>query len=327
MRLTLPYLLLSLGIIIFPIVFSNNYYISLAIFIGIYTIVGMGSIILVGYAGQISLGQAGFYAIGAFTSTLLVVRLELPFVLALIAANLLAAFVGSLIGLVALRVKGNYLAMVTAAFSILVYVIIRECEPLTGGVVGLRNIPHPSILNFNFDNDTKYYYFVWGILLLLLIFSINFIKSRVGRAMLAIKYDEEAAETLGISTVKYKLKAFIISSCYTSTGGVLFAHYMQFIDPTSFSMMFSLTVLFIIVIGGLGSLWGAILGSSFIIAVPEILKKVASMPFFPDQLRPLLMDYAYIAILISVLTIIILIYLPNGMVSIFSRKLQDETIS
>lgn len=312
------YILFFIIIVTFPIFIKNNYYISLANFIGIYSIVSLGTVILLGYAGQISIGQSGFYAIGAYTSALLSLKLGFPFWISFIGAMLISIFIGSLIGLVALRIKGNYLAMATIGFSILIYVMLKEFYLLTGGVYGLRDIPSPSIGIFSFDNDFKYFYLVWIIFCSLLIFSRNIVNSRIGRAMFAIKYDEEASEVFGISIVKYKIKAFIISSCYSSIGGILFAHYLHFIDPEAFHLSFSFMILFIVVIGGIESLWGVILGSLFFVGLAEIFKKMSSLHFLPLQLKSLLVDYSYISIVLSLITILILIFLPKGVSNLFS---------
>lgn len=320
MKAYIYYFLFFIVIVLFPVLIRNNYHISLAIFVGIYSIVAIGSVILLGYAGQISLGQSAFYGIGAYTSALLALKVGLPFWISFFGAMVVSTVIGFLIGLVALRVKGDYLAMATAGFSILVYVIIREFQLLTGGVIGIRNIPVPSIFGFSFNNDLKYFYLVWAIFTIIFIFSRNFIHSKVGRAMLAIKNDEEASEISGISVVKYKLKAFIISSCYSAMGGVLFAHYVQFIDPSSFHLTFSLTILFIIAIGGMECLWGTVLGSSFILVLPEVFKSITALTFLPTQLKILLLDYSYILIILSLITILILIFLPKGMGSLFLSK-------
>lgn len=323
MKSYIYYFLFLITIGLLPIFIKNNYYMNLLIFIGIYSIVSMGSVILLGYAGQISLGQSAFYGIGAYTSALLTLKAGFPFWIGFLGAMIASMFVGILIGLVALRVKGNYLAMATASFSVLTMVLIRELRSVTGGIIGLPNIPTASVFAFYFNDDLKYFYLVWGVFIILFLFSKNFINSKVGRAMLALKHDEEASGIFGINVVKYKLKAFIISSCYSAIGGVLFAHYVQFIDSTSFHLTFSLTILFIITIGGLECLWGTVLGSSVILILPEIFKKLTTLTFLPDELKSLLQDYSYTLIVLSLITILILIFLPRGMSSLFiPRKLE-----
>jgi branched-chain amino acid transport system permease protein len=262
------YLGLVIGCFLLPLVLSS-YFISLLSFICIYSIVSVGLMLLTGYTGQISLGHAAFFAIGAYTSSILT-KTGLPFLLAFPTAGLLAAIVGIIIGLPALRLSGLYLAIVTMAFSFIVEEIILRCESLTRGNLGMMVGP-PSIGTLSFDTEKSFFCLALIFLILTLLTARNILRSPTGRAFSAIRDSEVAAQAMGISLPKYKVLAFAISAFFTGIAGSLFAHKMTFINPESFTIAVSIEFMAMIIIGGLGSLQGAVLGAIFVILLPQLI--------------------------------------------------------
>ncbi len=242
----------------------NPYYTSVAIVIGIHTIITVGLCLLMGYTGQISLGQAAFYGTGAYTSAILSRKLGLSPWLAMAVAAAMTGFFAYLIGKPVLRLRGNYLAMATLGMGIMMYIVFREADWLTEGQRGILDIPYLSIGGFSFDTDRKYYYLVWFFTLLTLIISQNIVNSRTGRALRAIRDSEMAAESIGINVPELKVKVFALSAIYASIAGSLYAHFIRYVAPQLFDFLFSVHLLLMAVVGGLASIWGAIFGTTAI---------------------------------------------------------------
>jgi len=262
------YAALIAGCCLVPLVL-DDYLISQLTFICMYSIATVGLMLLTGYTGQISLGHAAFFAIGAYTSAILTLK-GLPFVLALPAAGLLAGLVGLLIGLPALRLSGLYLAIATMGFSFIVDEILVRWESLTRGNMGLI-VAFPSIGPFSFSTETRSYYLTLTVLVLTILAARNILRSPTGRAMIAIRDSEVAAQAMGISLARFKTTAFAVSAFFTGVAGSLYAHKLTFINPESFTIIVSIEFLAMIIIGGLGSLHGAVFGAAFIIFLPQII--------------------------------------------------------
>ena len=263
------YVLLIAGCLIAPLVIGT-YWVSLMVFIGIYVIVALGLNLLTGYTGQISLGHAAFFAVGAYTSAVLTGKFGLSFWLALPASGVLAALLGIFIGLPALRLKGLYLAIATMGFGFIVEEIIVQWEGITNGVNGLPAV-RPTLGPVNFTTDESYFYLVFFVLFLLIIVLKNILRTPTGRAFIAIRDSEVAAESMGINLAIYKTAAFCISAFYAGIAGSLFAHFMLFIGPENFNLLVSISFLVMILVGGLGSVHGAVFGAIFITVLPELI--------------------------------------------------------
>ena len=264
----LPIIIFAVIIIVFPWVAGNisaiNSYPDIMIFAGIYCLITLGLSILMGYGGQISLGQAAFYGIGAYVSGILTAKYGLnPWVCMLIGA-VVASCVALLVGAPSLKLRGHYLAMATLAFGIIVFIIFNEEIEWTGGPDGMTGIPGLSLFGFEFDSIEKYYYLVWAIVFAAFIFTINVIQSRTGRALRAIHVSESAANAMGVDISRLKIIIFIYSAILASLGGSLYAHYMNFINPTTFDLFFSIKLLIMIALGGMHDIWGAIIGAILI---------------------------------------------------------------
>lgn len=245
----------------------SGYVLSQLHFVLIYAIVGFGLMLLVGYTGQISLGHAAFLATGAYTEALLQAA-GMPFVVSLVSAALFSAAVGLIVGLPALRLKGIYLAIATFAFNIIIEEIITRWEHLTGGNSGilLRAI---DIFGWRLSSGESFYYLCLGLTILSCLALINLLRSPTGRAFVAIRDSEVSASCMGINLARYKTMSFAISAGLTGIGGALYAHKVGFISPEQFTLVQSIELVTIVIIGGVGSLHGAVLGAAFIIMLPQ----------------------------------------------------------
>jgi branched-chain amino acid transport system permease protein len=254
-----------------------------------------------GYAGQVSLGQAGFYGIGAYVSSILSLHIGLPIVISTIFAMIVAAIAAVILAVPALRLKGHYLAVATLGFGEIIYIILNEWGP--GGPSGFGDIPHFSLLGYTVDSTTGYFYLIWGLVAAVMFFSINLIHSRTGRALRAIHESELACNAMGLNVVALKIKVFILSAVYASLAGSLYAHYVTFISPSSFSLFYSILVLMMVIVGGITNLWGAIIGAVVITVLPELLRRfeeldvlvyglilTLSLMFFKKGLVPILIE-------------------------------------
>ena len=266
--------LLSLSIVVavLPLFIRGDYYLSVLVFMGLNGLIVMGLSLLMGYAGQISLGHAAFYGIGAYCTGVLTTQFGLSIYLAFLAGIILSVLVAIIVGIPALRLKGHYLAVATLGIGEIVFIIFNEWMQFTGGPSGLSNIPGIRLGNFQFNNSFRFYYLVWGINLLALFFSLNVIHSRVGRALRSMHGSETAASAMGVNLSFLKIQVFVLSAVFASIAGSLYAHFVSFISPNNFGLMVSIMFLMMGVIGGIHNIWGALLGASLLTFLPEYLR-------------------------------------------------------
>ena len=293
----LPYLGFAAAVIATGLLVTNTYFLQVMIFIGINTLLALGLNMLMGYAGQISLGHAAFYGLGAYTSAVLTVHGHWSPWLSLPAALVLAAAVAWLVGLPTLRLSGYYLGMGTLGFGMIVFIVFREWSTLTGGSSGLVGIPPLSAGPLSFTEPRSYFYLVWAIVLGFMLLCRRLIGSRVGRALRAIHDSENAARAVGVDTHRFKLHVFMLSAVMAALAGFLYAHFVSFISPESFNFMVSVRLVTMVVIGGMASVWGALLGAALLTLLPEWLHAFADFEMI-----------VYGAILIGVM-----IFLPQGL--------------
>jgi branched-chain amino acid transport system permease protein len=257
--------------------FVLDYYVFVLSLIGIYTIVAIGFNIMSGYTGLISIGHAGFFAIGAYTAAILVDREIVPFIVALPLAACLTGVIGFLLALPCLRLFGMYIAMATLAFGFIVEETVLQLNALTGGHQGLA-VPAATIGGFNsgfvMDSDKKFYYFILAMTLLFIFIALNIVRTKYGRAFLAIRESEIAASTMGIDLTKYKTMSFTISAFYTGIAGALFGNLLHYIAPNAFTIFLSFQFLVMIVVGGFASVVGSIMGAVFLTALPEFMSSL-----------------------------------------------------
>lgn len=253
----------------------NRYYIDVLTQVGIYATLALGLNIVVGLAGLLNLGYIAFYAVGAYTYGLLATGVGLSFWQVLPLGGVLAAIFGVLLGFPALRLRGDYLAIVTLGFGEMIRIVLNNWDSLTGGPNGVLDIARPSLFGFTFSHPIHYYYLILAVVLLT-IFSVNRLnQSRLGRAWTAMRDDEVAAEATGIDLVKTKLLAFGLGSTWAGFAGVFFAGKMTFISPESFTFFESVLVLCMVVLGGMGSIPGVILGAAMLLILPEMMRQFA----------------------------------------------------
>jgi branched-chain amino acid transport system permease protein len=297
---------------------SASYLLYLICLALIYAIVAVGLNLLIGYAGQFSLGHAGFLAVGAYASAILTQRFGWHFLAGLLAAGLLTALIGFLLGLPALRLSGPYLAVVTLGFGLAVPQLVVYFGELTGGTAGLRELPYAALPVW-FDGRTLYtyelrsegelYYLVLAVLAGLSLFAARLVDSHTGRAFVAIRDSEHAAVAMGVSLTRYKTAAFALSAFYAGVAGSLYAHLIRFLAPESFTLFLSIEFLAMIVIGGLGSVRGALLGALLFVGLQEGLNRV-----------PLVRDNNLFIIVFGALLIATIVFLPRGLAGALGRK-------
>ncbi len=271
-----------------------EYLLHICIIAGIYYILTLSLNLVVGYTGLPSMGHAAFYCVGAYTSALLALRLGMPAWIGLPAGAILAGFLGLIIGLPTLRLKGDFLAIATFGLGVIVYQIALNWVSFTRGPMGLPGIPGYSI--FGWEVDALWAYLILVVVLCVFSYLIirRVVKSPFGRVLRAVRDDETAAKALGKNTVNYKLLAFIIGAFFAGIAGNLYAHYITFIDPSSFTVMESVTILLMVILGGMASLKGSLVGAVVLVFVPEILRFMGLPSSIAAQVRQ--MSYGLILV-------------------------------
>jgi len=270
-RRNIPLILLAAAVAATALLVTDPYVLTLLIFIGIYAIATMGLNLLLGYAGQISLGHAAFFAVGAYVSGILTTRHDVPCAAAAALAVALACVLAWAVGLPCLRLKGHYLAMGTLAFGEIVHITLNAEIDLTGGPSGIAGIPVLGMGTLRADSDLKYFLVVWTVFIVLFVLTRNIIDSRPGRALQALHGSEQAAGAMGIDVAGMKLTVFVLSAAYAALAGVLYVHFMAFVSPQAGDIMFSIRMVTMVVVGGMGHLWGGLLGAALLTVLPEVL--------------------------------------------------------
>jgi len=293
------FLLFACAVLAAPFFLKGSYLLTVMVFVGINTMLAVALNLLLGYAGQISLGHAAFFGMGAYISGIITSRFSVdPFLIMLLAA-LMAGALAFVIGFPILKLKGHYLAMATLGFGIIMYIIFNETVAYTGGPSGLPGIPNLRIGPLIFDNDFSNYYLVWFFTLAVMLLSINLVQSRIGRALRAIHDSEVAARVMGVNARILKVQIFSLSAVISAFAGSLYAHVMTFVAPASFGFNFSVELLTMIVVGGLGSIYGSFLGAAILTVMPEFLR------VFQD------MDIVVYGLMLILMTM----YMPGGLIS------------
>jgi len=297
-RLWNRWVLFALVVLAILVGLDNEYYFTLLNFVGIHTLLVVGLNLLVGYAGQISLGHAAFFGLGAYTSGILTATCGVNPWLALLAGLAVSGGAAFLIGVPALKLRGYYLAMATLGFGIIVSIILSQAQPLTGGPSGLSGIPPLTLAGFPLNTARRLYPLIWLAVGLILALSANLVDSRAGRALRALNDSEAAAASLGVNTARLKLKIFVWSALYASLAGSLYAHSLNFIAPASFGFMFSIKLVAMVVLGGMASIWGSLLGAGVLTVLPEALS------VFHD----------FEVVIFGAILMVVMIFLPRGLV-------------
>ena len=262
------YGLLGLFLVAAPWLLSE-YLLAQLTFILIYSVVGLGLMMLAGFTGLFSIGHAAFLGVGAYTQAVLT-QMGWPFPLAMAAAGLLSAATGVVVGLPALRVKGIYLGIATLSFGFIVEEIFARWDSVTGGSTG-KTVGAPQVLGWTADTGGSFYFVCLVVTVLATLACLNLLRSPTGRAFVAIRDSEISAQSMGIHLARYKTLSFALSAALAGIGGALYAHKIQFLSPEQFSIIQSIDLLLMVVIGGLGSIHGAFLGAIFLIVMPQLI--------------------------------------------------------
>ncbi len=311
-----PFAALAAAVLLVPNVLfrpsagGGNYILTVLIYVGINTILAVGLNLLMGYAGQVSLGHAAFYGIGAYTSAILTTRTGISPWIAIAVGVAITCVVAYLLGAQALRLHGPYLAMATLGFGVIVSIVLLQWEPMTGGTSGIYGIPSLQIGKLTFGNDVSVFYLVWGLATIVLALSANIVHSRIGRAFRAVHGSEVAASSLGVDTSRYKVQVFVLSAALASVAGSLYAHYVTFISPEPFGFKFSVELMVMVVVGGMASVWGAIFGAAAITILGELLRELGNVSIGSMGATLADLDVVFFGLILMV----IMIYMPEGLV-------------
>lgn len=260
--------------------YEQYYYVHILCLIGIYVVLALGLNVIIGFAGVLNLGFAAFYGIGAYTAALLSIHCHLPFWLLLPISGLAAALAGALMGIPTLRLRGDYIAIVTLGFVEIMRIALNNLDSLTNGPKGLpgvgESIPPPQMTLgghvLRLDNDLYFFYFIFALALLTIGIMTRLHNSRVGRSWVAIREDEVAAEVMGVNTTAMKIKAFAAGTFFAGVAGCVYTHWIGFITPELFTFWESVLIVSMIVLGGMGSVRGVVLGAVLIAGIPELLR-------------------------------------------------------
>lgn len=298
-RTGLTVLFLSAVLLLYPLFEDNPYTLGLTNLIAINAIVVLGLNLFIGYTGQISLGHAAFFGLGAYGSAILSTTFELSPWGAMVATAGLVGLVALVVGVPLLRLSGHYLAMATLGFNFVIYTILLEWDEVTGGPSGFSGIPYLGVGDFYFDDEIRLHYLLWGITMICLLLSLNLVRSGVGRGLSALAGDETAAAVLGVNTRSAKVKVFVFSAILASLAGSLFAHCYSFISPDSFGIFTSTDMVIMVVVGGMGSIWGSLFGAGLITLLPEWMDVFETYK-----------DFVHGGILV-----LVLMFLPQGLIT------------
>jgi branched-chain amino acid transport system permease protein len=283
--------------------FLKNYGIYLMTLLCVYLMAAFGLNLIVGYAGQMSIGQAAFYGIGAYIAGILMVKMGISFWLVLPVAAIACFVIGLALGFPALRVQHHYLAFATLGFNVLVFLVMRNEEQLTGGTFGISNIPRPSFFGWSLDGALPFFYFAFASVIVLALVLWWLLRSPWGRAFAALRDNPIRAESTGVNITAYTLLAFAIGAACAGIGGVYLAALVNFIEPGQFHLSVSLMMLLAVIVGGSGRFFGPVLGSVVVILLPEWLR------FLQDW---------YLAIF-GFAVILLMVFLPGGLLSLADR--------
>lgn len=302
----LGYLLILAGLIYLPWTVKNPYFLHIIIISGIFVLLASSLNLITGYTGRLNLGHAAFYGIGAYSSTLLVMKLGISVWLAMPLAGLITVFFGILIGIPCLKLKGSYLAITTLAFGEITRLAMMNLVTLTNGPLGIRGIPSPPPIIFwnsaliSFESKTSYYYLLLALCLVCLLIIKRLLNSQIGKTFLAIREDEVRAGTVGIDTTQIKIMNFALGAFFAGIAGSFYAHYVRFISPDSFTLNETFTILTMVVVGGLGTFYGPIVGGVIFTFLPEFLRAIAE---YRMMIYGLMMSVA-------------IIFMPEGIIGI-----------
>ncbi|MGB8252108.1 MAG: branched-chain amino acid ABC transporter permease [Anaerolineaceae bacterium] len=301
-------IVLILGLPLLPVP-QKNLWVRIIGYAGLYILLGLGLLIHVGMAGMLDLGFAAYYGIGAYTYAFLAsdhFGLHLSFWPMLLVGGLAAALVGVLVCIPVLRLRGDYLAIVTLGFAEICRLLFLNLKPITNGSQGIIGIDKPVLGNLVFNTGTHFYYLIFILIVLFVFLTNRLVKSRTGRAWMAIREDEDVAEMSGVNTTRYKLLAFAAGAFLGGVGGVIFASWQGSIFPDNFNLMASINILCLIILGGLGNIYGVVIGALALIALPDMLRGLSDFRM----------------LIFGILLVVMMILKPEGFLTRIPPKLE-----
>ena len=292
--------LAALALLTLPFWLTSPYYVHVTIMAGIFTILALSLNLLLGYTGQLSLGHAAFFGIGAYTSALLALKLEWPFWIGLPAAALAAGLAGWAIGRLALKVRGAYFVLVTISFAGVISLVSVNWMELTNGPLGLPGVPAPELAGLSFRTKSAYYYLVLLAAAVAYLVCHRLVHSRLGRAFLALRENEALAESVGVDPVRTLVLAAVVSAALAGVAGSLYAHYTRFVSPEVFLFSYTVTMVIMVVAGGKGTLLGPVVGALLFTVLPEALREA--------------MAWQWQMLAYGVLLVVLVYFMPRGIV-------------
>jgi branched-chain amino acid transport system permease protein len=302
----LTFFTLAIVLAIMPTLVANNYQLSILVFVGLHTILTVGLSLLMGYAGQISLGHAVFFGLGAYGTAALTVHLNWPPLLTVIVSAVVTGCIAYLIAIPIFRLHGHTLAMATLGLNVIFELVAVKETWLTGGPNGLRGIPPFSLGPLIVKGELAFYVLIWLAALLIIAVSLNLVNSRIGRALRAIHASEVAAATVGVNVNQFKSLVLTLSAVYASIAGSLYAFYIGIVSPSQFNIAFSIELVVMVVIGGMASVWGALFGAATVTLLTEALRNV-----MPQLLRGASGEYQIVVF--GLILMLVMIFLPEGL--------------
>lgn len=298
-------LLVVMAVCAWPILLVGQPYIlRTSIIVLLYVVLALSLNFVLGFAGQLSMGHAAFYAVGAYTTALLTVNLKISFWVALVISTVVAGIFGLLLGIPTLRLKGDYLAITTIGFGEILRLVLINWTSFTRGPAGIPAIPSPKIFGVVINSNIGYFYLILVLAGFTIFISYRLLDSRLGRGLIAVRDDEIAAESMGINSTYLKILAFVLGAAIAGMAGSFFSTFVHYVNPDNFTYMESVVILTMVVLGGVGSIPGVILGAAVLAILPEVLRDIAT--------------YRYA--IYGILLVLMMIIRPQGMVSMNSLK-------
>ena len=288
-----------------------EYLLHILILIGIYVILSVSLNLITGYAGLLSIAHAAFYGVGAYVAALLALKLHSPFLANIVCAVILSGLLGAIMGIPSLRIRDDYFAIATFAFQVITFSVMNNWVAFTGGPMGLPGIPQPTIFGWKIATHYDFLIVVFVLCVVTLWISHKIVTSPFGRVLKVIREDEVFAQAMGKNVASYKVLIFVIGAGMASVAGVMYAYYISFIDPTSFTIMESIFIISIVIIGGAGNIWGSVLGAAVLVILPEALRFLGMPSAIAANMRQ---------IIYGALLVIFMLFRPQGFIGEYSFR-------
>ena len=288
-----------------------EYFLHILILIGIYVILSVSLNLITGYAGLLSIAHAAFYGVGAYVAALLALKFHSPFLANIVCAVILSGLLGALVGIPSLRIRDDYFAIATFAFQVITFSVMNNWVSFTGGPMGLPGIPQPAIFGWKITTHYDFLIVIFVLCVITLWISHKIVSSPFGRVLKAVREDEIFAQAMGKNVASYKVLIFVIGAGMASVAGVMYAYYISFIDPTSFTIMESIFIISIVIIGGAGNIWGSVLGAAVLVILPEALRFLGMPSSIAANMRQ---------IIYGALLVIFMLFRPQGFIGEYSFR-------